>query len=73
MRRSDARSKAVVLLTDGDSNEGVIARSTPRTSPQKEGVRVYTVQIGNGDDVDVLTRSARTSSGSPSTSASTSR
>ncbi|MBV9950240.1 MAG: VWA domain-containing protein, partial [Myxococcales bacterium] len=25
MRRSDARSKAVVLLTDGDSNEGVIA------------------------------------------------
>jgi Ca-activated chloride channel family protein len=53
MRRSDARSKAVVLLTDGDSNEGVIAPEYSAHLAQKEGVRVYTVQIGNGDDVDV--------------------
>ena len=53
MRRSDARSKAVVLLTDGDSNEGVIAPEYSAHLAQKEGVRVYTVQIGNGDDVEV--------------------
>ena len=55
MRRSDARSKAVVLLTDGDSNEGVIAPEYSARLAQKEGVRIYTVQIGNGDDVDVQT------------------
>jgi Ca-activated chloride channel family protein len=53
MRRSDARSKAVVLLTDGDSNEGVISPEYSAHLAQKEGVRVYTVQIGNGDEVDV--------------------
>lgn len=55
MRRSDARSKAVVLLTDGDSNEGVISPEYSAHLAQKEGVRIYTVQIGNGDDVDVQT------------------
>jgi Ca-activated chloride channel family protein len=55
MRRSDARSKAVVLLTDGDSNEGEIAPEYSAHLAQKEGVRIYTVQIGNGDDVDVQT------------------
>lgn len=53
MRRSDARSKAVVLLTDGDSNEGVISPEYAAHLAQREGVRIYTVQIGNGDDVDV--------------------
>ncbi len=55
MRRSEARSKAVVLLTDGDSNEGVISPEYSAHLARKEGVRVYTVQIGNGDDVDVQT------------------
>jgi Ca-activated chloride channel family protein len=54
MRRSDARSKAVVLLTDGDSNEGVISPEYSAHLAKKEGVKVYTVQIGNGDDVDVF-------------------
>jgi Ca-activated chloride channel family protein len=54
MRRSDARSKAVVLLTDGDSNEGIISPEYSAHLAREEGVRVYTVQIGNGDDVDVL-------------------
>jgi Ca-activated chloride channel homolog len=53
LRRSDARSKAVVLLTDGDSNEGLISPEYSSHLAQKEGVRIYTVQIGNGDDVDV--------------------
>ena len=53
VRRSDARSKAVVLLTDGDSNEGVISPEYSAHLANKEGVRIYTVQIGNGDEVDV--------------------
>lgn len=53
MRRSNARSKAVVLLTDGDSNEGVVSPEYAAHLAQKEGVRIYTVQIGNGDDVDI--------------------
>ncbi len=55
MRRSDARSKAIVLLTDGDSNEGIISPEYSAHLAQKEGVRIYTVQIGNGDDVEVQT------------------
>jgi Ca-activated chloride channel family protein len=55
VRRSGARSKAVVLLTDGDSNEGVISPEYASHLAQKEGVRIYTVQIGNGNDVDVQT------------------
>ncbi len=55
LRRSDARSKAVILLTDGDSNAGSIAPEYSAHLAQTQGVRVYTVQIGNGDDVDVQT------------------
>jgi len=53
LRRSTARSKAVILLTDGDSNAGSIAPDYAAHLAQTQGVRVYTVQIGNGDDVDV--------------------
>ncbi|HXX67712.1 MAG TPA: VWA domain-containing protein [Polyangiaceae bacterium] len=55
MRRSDARSKAIVLLTDGDSNEGVISPEYSAHLAKKEGVRVYTVQIGNGDAAEIET------------------
>src|SRR4029077_16469914 len=55
VRRSGARSKAVVLLTDGDSNEGVISTESSAHLATKKGGRVYTVQIGNGDEVDVQT------------------
>ena len=53
LRRSTAKSKAIILLTDGDSNAGAIAPEYAAHLAQTQGVRVYTVQIGNGDDVDV--------------------
>lgn len=53
LRRSTARSKAVILLTDGDSNAGSIAPDYAAHLAQAQGVKIYTVQIGNGDDVDV--------------------
>ncbi len=55
LRRSNARSKAIILLTDGDSNAGSIAPDYAAHLAQTHAVRVYTVQIGNGDEVDVQT------------------
>ncbi len=53
LRRSTARSKAVILLTDGDSNAGTIAPEYAAHLAQTQGVHVYPVQLGNGDEVDV--------------------
>jgi Ca-activated chloride channel family protein len=53
LRRSTARSKAVILLTDGDSNAGSISPEYSAHLAQTQAVKVYTVQIGNGDDVPV--------------------
>jgi Ca-activated chloride channel family protein len=53
LRRSTARSKAIILLTDGDSNSGAIAPDYAAHLAQTQGVKIYTVQIGNGDEVDV--------------------
>ena len=53
MRRSDARSKAIVLLTDGDSNSGSIAPDYGAHLATTVGAKVYSIQIGDGGDVDV--------------------
>lgn len=53
LRRSNARSKAIILLTDGDSNAGSIAPDYAAHLAQEQAVKVFTVQIGNGDDVEV--------------------
>ncbi len=53
LRRSDARSKAIILLTDGDSNAGSVSPEYSAHLAQTQGVRIYTVQIGNGDLADV--------------------
>jgi Ca-activated chloride channel homolog len=51
LRRSNSRSKAVILLTDGDSNAGSIDPTYATHLAEVQGVKVYTVQIGNGDNV----------------------
>ncbi len=53
LRRSKARSKVVILLTDGDSNSGSVSPEYAAKLADGERVRVYTVQIGNGSDADV--------------------
>ena len=55
LRRSTARSKAIILLTDGDNKGGTISPEYAAHLAQVESVRVYTVQIGNGDEVEVET------------------
>jgi Ca-activated chloride channel family protein len=53
LRRSDAKSKVIILLTDGDSNAGTIAPESAIRLATQVGAKVYTIQIGNDDEVDV--------------------
>ncbi len=49
LRRSHARSKAVVLLTDGDNNSGAISPEYATHLVNRVGASVFTVQIGSGE------------------------
>jgi Ca-activated chloride channel family protein len=53
LRRSDALSKVVILLTDGDSNAGSISPDYAAHLATTVGAKVYTIQIGSDDEVDV--------------------
>src|SRR5262249_3799234 len=49
LRRSSAKSKAIILLTDGDNQGGLIAPEYSAELANKVGARLYTIQIGQGD------------------------
>jgi Ca-activated chloride channel family protein len=49
LRHSSAKSKAVILLTDGDNNAGKIAPDYAARLANKTGVKLYTVLIGSGE------------------------
>jgi Ca-activated chloride channel family protein len=49
LRRSDARSKVVILLTDGDNNAGNITPEQAAGIAQQLGVKIYTVLAGDND------------------------
>jgi Ca-activated chloride channel family protein len=49
LRRSDTKSKVVILLTDGDNNAGNIAPLEAAKFAQNLGVKVYTILAGNSD------------------------
>lgn len=51
LRDSDARSKVIVLLTDGDNNAGNISPMEAAAIAQQFGIRVYTVMVGKGGPV----------------------
>jgi Ca-activated chloride channel family protein len=53
LRRSDARSKVVILLTDGDNNAGMISPEYATHLATQVGAKLYTIQIGNDDEVEV--------------------
>jgi Ca-activated chloride channel family protein len=48
LRESDARSKAVVLLTDGDNNAGQISPLEAAQAARAFGVRVFPILVGKG-------------------------
>jgi Ca-activated chloride channel family protein len=53
MRRSDARSKVILLLTDGDSNAGEVSPEKATELAASFHCKIYPIQIGNDDEVDV--------------------
>lgn len=53
LRRSQAASKAVILLTDGDNNAGEVSPEYAAHLATVVGARIYTVQIGTGDKAEV--------------------
>lgn len=53
LRRSDAQSKVILLITDGDSNAGMISPEYATHLATTVGAKVYTIQIGTDDEVDV--------------------
>jgi len=52
LRRSTARSKVVILLTDGDSNAGNLAPDQAAELAASMRVKVYTVLMGVSDDAN---------------------
>jgi Ca-activated chloride channel homolog len=54
LRKSDATSKVVILLTDGVNNQGTISPKTAAELAQAEGIKVYTIGVGS-DQPTVMT------------------
>ncbi len=46
LRRSPAKSKVVILLTDGSNNAGIIDPITAAQAAARFGIRIYTIGVG---------------------------
>ncbi len=55
LRRSVAKSKAIILLTDGDNNAGRIAPEYAAELANKVSSKIFTIQIGDGAKASVFT------------------
>ncbi len=53
LRKSDAKSKVIILLTDGDSNSGNVSPDQAAEFAKTMGVKVYTVLMGQAADAQV--------------------
>jgi Ca-activated chloride channel family protein len=49
LRRSEAKSKVIILLTDGENNAGNIEPTQASRYAQTLGVRIYTILAGNNN------------------------
>ena len=47
LRESEAKSKVIILLTDGINNRGEIAPMTAAEIARAQGIRVYTIGVGS--------------------------
>ncbi len=54
LRNSDAKSKAIVLLTDGDNQHGTVSPEYAAHLANKMGVKVFPIQIGEGELAQVF-------------------
>ena len=46
LRRTDAKSKVVILLTDGANNAGIVDPVTAARAAARVGVKIYTIGVG---------------------------
>ncbi len=46
LKESDAKSKVIILLTDGENNAGDISPATAAEIAQALGIRIYTIGVG---------------------------
>lgn len=53
LRKSQSKNKVVILLTDGDSNVGSVNPVTAAKLAAAEGIKIYTIGIGQQDRVVV--------------------
>jgi Ca-activated chloride channel homolog len=53
LRRSEARSRVIILLTDGDNNAGNISPLQAAGYARKMGVKVYSILAGDNDSSDL--------------------
>ncbi|MEL6133506.1 MAG: VWA domain-containing protein, partial [Bacteroidota bacterium] len=51
LKDSDAKSKVIILLTDGENNSGFIDPSTATEAAIQEGIKVYTIGVGRNGPV----------------------
>ena len=65
LERSKAKSRVIVLLTDGEHNSGRISPKEAAELAKERGVKIYTIGIGNKGEFDgpLLERIAKDSGG----------
>lgn len=51
LRKSEAKNKVIILLTDGRNNEGELDPLTAAQLAQEFGIRIYTIGAGSSDEV----------------------
>jgi len=51
LKQSESKNKILILLTDGDSNVGAINPVTAAHLARQEGIRIYSIGIGQQDRV----------------------
>lgn len=53
LKEGKAKSKSIILITDGSNNRGVVAPITAADIAKEMGVRIYTIGVGSNTTVDV--------------------
>ncbi len=51
-KHSRAKTKIIILLTDGEHNSGAISPKEAMELVESEGVKVYTIAVGNKEEAD---------------------
>lgn len=47
LKNSEAKSKVIILLTDGDNNTGIISPETAANLAKDSGIKIYTIGVGS--------------------------